>query len=58
MVADVVKIIRCTTACLLCFLSSVYPTYSMLFMFLITLDFSSHYIHMYSYVLPSLLFRE
>ncbi|AAW44936.2 CDP-diacylglycerol-inositol 3-phosphatidyltransferase, putative [Cryptococcus deneoformans JEC21] len=39
---------RCTTACLLCFLSSVYPTYSMLFMFLITLDFSSHYIHMYS----------
>ncbi|KIR51759.1 CDP-diacylglycerol-inositol 3-phosphatidyltransferase [Cryptococcus gattii Ru294] len=39
---------RCTTACLLCFLSSVYPAYSMLFMFLITLDFSSHYIHMYS----------
>ncbi|KAE8540604.1 hypothetical protein D1P53_002967 [Cryptococcus gattii VGV] len=26
----------------------VYPAYSMLFMFLITLDFSSHYIHMYS----------
>ncbi|WVQ77319.1 hypothetical protein IAR50_007003 [Cryptococcus sp. DSM 104548] len=39
---------RCTTACLLCFLSGVYPAYSMVFMGLITLDFSSHYIHMYS----------
>ncbi|WRT63925.1 uncharacterized protein IL334_000852 [Kwoniella shivajii] len=39
---------RCATACLLTFLTSVYPSYSLLFMFLITLDFSSHYIHMYS----------
>ncbi|WVO14671.1 hypothetical protein L204_102308 [Cryptococcus depauperatus] len=39
---------RCTTACLLCFLSSIYQPYAMLFMFLIALDFSSHYMHMYS----------
>lgn len=38
---------RCTTACLLCFLSSAYPPYALLFQFLITLDFSSHYMHMY-----------
>jgi len=41
---------RCATACLLCFLSSTYPQHSLLIMFLITLDFSSHYIHMYSCV--------
>ncbi|KAH8928348.1 CDP-diacylglycerol--inositol 3-phosphatidyltransferase [Atractiella rhizophila] len=39
---------RCTTSCLLCFLSSAYPSYALLFQALITLDFSSHYIHMYS----------
>ncbi|KAL7420100.1 phosphatidylinositol synthase 1 (CDP-alcohol phosphatidyltransferase1) [Cryptotrichosporon argae] len=39
---------RCTTACLLCFLGSTYPAWSILFQFLIVLDFSSHYIHMYS----------
>ncbi|TDL27342.1 CDP-diacylglycerol--inositol 3-phosphatidyltransferase [Rickenella mellea] len=39
---------RCTTSCLLCHLSSVYPAFATLFQFLITLDFSSHYIHMYS----------
>lgn len=39
---------RCTTSCLLCFLSSAYPSYALVFQFLITLDFSSHYIHMYS----------
>ncbi|KAG8906281.1 CDP-diacylglycerol-inositol 3-phosphatidyltransferase [Tulasnella sp. 403] len=39
---------RCTTSCLLCFLSSAYPDYAILFQFLITLDFSSHYMHMYS----------
>ncbi|KAI5122056.1 hypothetical protein M0805_006040 [Coniferiporia weirii] len=39
---------RCTTSCLLCYLSSAYPTYATLFQFLITLDFSSHYMHMYS----------
>jgi len=39
---------RCATCCLLCFLSSAYPRYALLFQALITLDFSSHYIHMYS----------
>ncbi|ORX35322.1 CDP-alcohol phosphatidyltransferase-domain-containing protein [Kockovaella imperatae] len=39
---------RCATACLLCFLSATYTNHSLLIMFLITLDFSSHYIHMYS----------
>jgi len=39
---------RCTTSCLLCYLSSVYPNYAILFQFLIALDFSSHYMHMYS----------
>ena len=39
---------RCTTACLLCFLTAAYPNYALLFQGLITLDFSSHYIHMYS----------
>ena len=41
---------RCTTSCLLCFLSSAYPKYALGFQALITLDFSSHYIHMYSSV--------
>ncbi|CAL1704377.1 unnamed protein product [Somion occarium] len=39
---------RCTTSALLCYLSSVYPDYTMAFQLLITLDFSSHYMHMYS----------
>ncbi|GAA5817591.1 hypothetical protein MFLAVUS_011139 [Mucor flavus] len=39
---------RCTTTCLLCFLSIQYPSWTMLFQFLISLDFSSHYMHMYS----------
>jgi CDP-diacylglycerol--inositol 3-phosphatidyltransferase len=38
---------RCTTACLLCYLSSAYTDWALLFQFLITLDFSSHYMHMY-----------
>jgi phosphatidylglycerophosphate synthase len=41
---------RCTTSCLLCYLSSVYPDYAILFQFLIALDFSSHYMHMYRLV--------
>jgi CDP-diacylglycerol--inositol 3-phosphatidyltransferase len=40
---------RCTTSCLLCYLSSAYPQYAILFQFLIALDFSSHYMHMYRY---------
>ncbi|KAJ7740670.1 phosphatidylinositol synthase [Mycena maculata] len=39
---------RCTTSCLLCYLSSAYPVYATFFQFLIALDFSSHYMHMYS----------
>ncbi|KAJ7063236.1 CDP-alcohol phosphatidyltransferase-domain-containing protein, partial [Mycena amicta] len=39
---------RCTTSCLLCYLSSAYPDYALVFQFLIALDFSSHYMHMYS----------
>ncbi|KAE8225192.1 hypothetical protein CF319_g2034 [Tilletia indica] len=42
---------RCTTSCLLCFLTSAYPNAAVLFQGLITLDFSSHYIHMYSSLL-------
>ncbi|PCH38087.1 CDP-diacylglycerol--inositol 3-phosphatidyltransferase [Wolfiporia cocos MD-104 SS10] len=39
---------RCTTSMLLCYLSSAYPQYAWVFQCLITLDFSSHYMHMYS----------
>ncbi|BGO97469.1 CDP-diacylglycerol--inositol 3-phosphatidyltransferase [Rhodotorula toruloides] len=39
---------RCMTSCLLCFLASAYPRAALLFQFLISLDFSSHYIHMYA----------
>jgi len=41
---------RCTTSCLMCFLTSAYPEYALLYQFLISLDFSSHYMHMYSTV--------
>ncbi|WFD27422.1 CDP-diacylglycerol--inositol 3-phosphatidyltransferase [Malassezia nana] len=44
---------RCTTACLLCFLTATYPSFALLFQGLVTLDFSSHYIHMYTYVAAS-----
>ncbi|KAI0748242.1 phosphatidylinositol synthase [Daedaleopsis nitida] len=39
---------RCTTSCLLCYLTSAYPEWALAFQFLITLDFSSHYMHMNS----------
>ncbi|PKI83980.1 Pis1p [Malassezia vespertilionis] len=39
---------RCTTSSLLCFLTAAYPRCALLFQGLITLDFSSHYIHMYT----------
>jgi CDP-diacylglycerol--inositol 3-phosphatidyltransferase len=38
---------RSTTSCLLCHLSTVYPQYAVLFQLLISLDLSSHYMHMY-----------
>ncbi|KAI4527510.1 CDP-diacylglycerol--inositol 3-phosphatidyltransferase [Schizophyllum commune Tattone D] len=39
---------RCATSCLLCYLTLAYPEYALVFQFLIALDFSSHYMHMYS----------
>ncbi|KAH8700576.1 phosphatidylinositol synthase [Talaromyces proteolyticus] len=39
---------RCTTSCLLVFLAVTYPQWSILFQCLISLDFSSHYMHMYA----------
>jgi len=39
---------RCTTACLLVFLSSAFPRWALLFQGLISLDLASHYIHMYA----------
>lgn len=39
---------RCTTACLLVFLSSAWPRWAILFQGLISLDLASHYIHMYA----------
>jgi CDP-diacylglycerol--inositol 3-phosphatidyltransferase len=41
---------RATTSCLLCYLSSAYPQRALIFQFLIALDFSSHYMHMYRYL--------
>lgn len=39
---------RCTTACLLVFLSSAFPRWAIVFQSLISLDFASHYMHMYT----------
>ena len=39
---------RCTTACLLVFLSSAFPNFAILFQGLISLDLASHYMHMYA----------
>ncbi|RAL13874.1 CDP-alcohol phosphatidyltransferase family protein [Aspergillus homomorphus CBS 101889] len=39
---------RCTTTCLLVFLATAFPRWSMVFQALISLDYSSHYIHMYA----------
>lgn len=39
---------RCTTSCLLVFLSSAFPRWSIVFQGLISLDFASHYMHMYA----------
>ncbi|KAI9863403.1 MAG: CDP-diacylglycerol-inositol 3-phosphatidyltransferase [Trichoglossum hirsutum] len=39
---------RCTTACLLVFLSSAWPRWAILFQSLISLDLASHYMHMYA----------
>lgn len=39
---------RCTTTCLLVFLATAKPAFSMIFQTLISLDFASHYMHMYA----------
>ncbi|KAI1328049.1 CDP-diacylglycerol-inositol 3-phosphatidyltransferase-like protein PIS [Xylariaceae sp. FL0255] len=39
---------RCTTSCLLVFLSSAFPRWAIVFQGLISLDFASHYMHMYA----------
>lgn len=39
---------RCTTACLLVFLSSAWPRWAIIFQGLISLDMASHYMHMYA----------
>ncbi|KAI0444457.1 CDP-diacylglycerol-inositol 3-phosphatidyltransferase-like protein PIS [Xylaria telfairii] len=39
---------RCTTSCLLVFLSSAFPRWAIVFQGLISLDFASHYVHMYA----------
>ena len=39
---------RCTTACLIVFLSSAFPRWALLFQGLISLDLASHYMHMYA----------
>ncbi|KAL1296707.1 hypothetical protein AAFC00_000182 [Neodothiora populina] len=39
---------RCTTTCLLVFLSTAKPRWSIWFQLLISLDFTSHYMHMYA----------
>ncbi|KAK9384803.1 CDP-alcohol phosphatidyltransferase-domain-containing protein [Lipomyces mesembrius] len=37
---------RCTTSCLICFLSSRYPNWAIFYQLLISLDLASHYMHM------------
>lgn len=44
---------RCTTSCLLVFLSSAFPRWAIVFQGLIALDFSSHYMHMYATLVVS-----
>jgi len=39
---------RSTTAGLMCYLASIYPTYMLSFQILLGLDLSSHYMHMYA----------
>ena len=39
---------RCTTSCLLVFLSSAFPRWALIFQMLISLDFASHYVHMFA----------
>lgn len=40
---------RCVTTCLMVMLSEFFPSYRVVFQFLISLDISSHWLHMYRY---------
>ncbi|KAF5985692.1 CDP-diacylglycerol-inositol 3-phosphatidyltransferase [Fusarium coicis] len=44
---------RCTTACLIVFLSSAFPRWAIVFQGLIALDLASHYMHMYATLVVS-----
>lgn len=39
---------RCTTSCLLVFLSTAFPRWAIIFQGLVSLDLASHYMHMYA----------
>ncbi|CAK7568107.1 MAG: phosphatidylinositol synthase 1 (CDP-alcohol phosphatidyltransferase1) [Sporothrix epigloea] len=39
---------RCTTACLIVFLSTAFPRWAIIFQGLVALDLASHYMHMYA----------
>lgn len=39
---------RCTTASLLCYLCKIYPSWTIFFQILVSLDMASHYMHMYA----------
>ena len=39
---------RCTTTCLMVFLATAFPRWSMVYQLLISLDLASHYMHMYA----------
>jgi CDP-diacylglycerol--inositol 3-phosphatidyltransferase len=39
---------RCTTSSLICYLCVAYPQWAVLFQLLVSLDLSSHYMHMYA----------
>lgn len=44
---------RCTTSCMLVFLATAFPRFSIVFQGLISLDFASHYVHMFSTLVMS-----
>lgn len=44
---------RCTTSCLIVFLSSAFPRWAIIFQGLIALDLASHYMHMYATLVVS-----
>ena len=49
---------RCTTACLLCYLCSAYPSYTVYFQAIISVDLASHYMHMCRYHTLSIVLAD